>query len=518
MTRINLTALEGALDSLPSRHPGPGGVAGVVMDGRIIATRAWGFADLDSGQVLTPETRLPICSISKQFTCAALLAELPDPAVLDHQIARLLPRYTDPLPTMRQLCDNQSGLRDYWALTVLQGARAEQEFTRDDALRLIALNRTGHFAPGTRYSYSNGNFRIISELLEAHTGENLETLYRRHIWSPAGMERTLLTADTRHPADGVTGYEGSEATGYFPARNGITWIGDAGISSSLRDMLAHECWIDATREDENSLYRRISVPPRFADGRPARYGYGLMHDTVAGHAITGHSGALRGFRAYRMHARAARLSIVVMFNHEGDTYRAATSLFEAAMDHQPAPSGPVTRNWDGQWMGSDGLLTRVETGRNAALLRHATGPESLLPRPDGSLAARHVTLCRDGDALQMTRPGENLHETLTPVPRIDGPGAGDISGRYASDEMQADMTVEFRDGAAYARFQGLLGTGRWERLQPVGPDLWLLVTRRSMDAPAPGDWTLSLHRDGEGRVSGLSLGCWLARGIVYRRQ
>ena len=52
---------------------------------------------------------------------------------------------------------------------------------------------------------------------------------------------------------------------------------------------------------------------------------------------------------------------------------------------------------------------------------------------------------------------------------------------------------------------------------PAGPDLWTLVTRRSMDAPAPGEWTLQVQRDGEGRVSGLMLGCWLARGIVYAR-
>ena len=35
MTDLNLTALETALDALPKRHPGPGGVAGVMKDGKI---------------------------------------------------------------------------------------------------------------------------------------------------------------------------------------------------------------------------------------------------------------------------------------------------------------------------------------------------------------------------------------------------------------------------------------------------------------------------------------------------
>jgi len=36
-----------------------------------------------------------------------------------------------------------------------------------------------------------------------------------------------------------------------------------------------------------------------------------------------------------------------------------------------------------------------------------------------------------------------------------------------------------------------------------------------MDAPAPGDWTLSLIRDVAGHVTGFRLGCWLARQIDY---
>ena len=152
MTLIDLTALTHAFDALPKRFPGPGGVAGVMLEGKVIAARAWGYADLDTAQPMTTATRLPICSISKQFTCQVLLATFDDPARLGGRVAEFLPDFTGPLPTIGQLCDNQSGLRDYWALTVLQGAFAEQPFARSDALPLIARMKTGHFAPGTQYS------------------------------------------------------------------------------------------------------------------------------------------------------------------------------------------------------------------------------------------------------------------------------------------------------------------------------------------------------------------------------
>ena len=167
MTEIDLPALETALDALPKRYPGPGGVAGVVKDGKVVATRAWGYANLDTAAPMTAATRLPICSISKQFTCQVLLASVEDPARLDGRIADFLPNFTGPLPSLRQLCDNQSGLRDYWALTVLQGGKAEQVFAREDALPLIARMKTGHFPPGTAYSYCNCNYRIVSELIRS---------------------------------------------------------------------------------------------------------------------------------------------------------------------------------------------------------------------------------------------------------------------------------------------------------------------------------------------------------------
>lgn len=517
MPSLDLAALDAALDALPKHHPGPGGVAGVVKDGEVVATRAWGYANLDAAAPLTRRTRLPICSISKQFTCQVLLATIADPSDLDAKIRNFLPNFTGQLPTVRQLCDNQSGLRDYWALTVLQGAKAEQVFPREAALPLIARMKTGHFRPGTAYSYCNCNYRIVSELIEAETGEPLETLYRRHVWDPAGMATAVLTSDTRHPEDGVVGYEGNDSTGSFPAANGIFWIGDAGISASLDDMLAYETWIDATRDDEAGLYRRVSAKPAFSDGTPAAYGYGLAHHDIAGQHFTGHAGALRGFRAQRLNARNARLSVVVLFNHEGDTYAAAKSLAEAALRHEEPAPPPIPDGWDGQWLADDGLLVQVRCDRRTAALRYATGGERLTLAADGTLAAPDVVLFREDGGLAMTRSRENTAPALAPLAEVAAADPEEIAGRWTSDELEAELRIEARDGAAYARFTGLLGTGRMERMAPAGRDVWTIATRRSMDAPAPGDWTVVLDRDPAGHVTSLTLGCWLARALRYVR-
>ena len=518
MTTLDDAALARALDRLPLRFKGPGGVAGIVKDGRVIARRAWGFADLNRRTAMTQTLRLPICSISKQFTCGILLDQVADPSSLDHRVADYLPNFRDPLPTVKQLCDNQSGLRDYWALTVLQGAFPEQEFGRQDALPLLARMKTGHFPPGTAYSYCNNNFRIIAELIEVVTGRGMADLYAERIFAPAGMSTAILLPDTSAPADGVVGYEGNDNTGFFPAANGIYWIGDAGISASLDDMLAWEAHIDVTRADPAGLYNRLSAPPSFGDGAPATYGNGLSHDTVAGVATTGHGGALRGFREHRLHAASERLSVVVMFNHEADARGAAVSLLESALGFASQDQAVSLDGWDGLWLDAGrGLVLHTITEGGGVTLRYATNPAWLIVGPDGVARGGGISLQRDGETLSMRRDAENLTVTARRLAPVDFADGAALSGRYWSDELEASLLVESRDGSTFAAFDGMLGAGPMERMYPVASDVWVITTRRSMDASPPGDWTVQVQRDAIGTVNGLTLGCWLARRIAYRR-
>lgn len=517
---IDRAALDRALAALPAALRGPGGVAGVVADGKIVARHAWGYADLASGRAMTTALRLPICSISKQFTCAVLLDVAGDPSRLDGRVAEFLPNLAGERPRIVDLCNMQSGLRDYWAMTVLQGAHHDGIFSRADARPHLAAMRSTHFAPGMGYSYSNGNFRMLSDIIEDEAGRSLGELYADGIFARAGMETAALTPDTSAPADGMVGYEGNDATGFFPAQNRIFWTGDAGISASLDDMLAYERFIDATRDDAQSPYRRLSVPPTFRDGAPAAYGFGLAHEDLAGVHITGHGGALRGFRLQRLHAASRRVSVVVLLNHEGDVHAAALSLMRAALGlgDEPAPGRAVDPAWAGRYLDRErGLFLTVDTGGGEIAARFAWGPERLRATDGGMTATgAEMTLRRAEGGLQVTRPGDRIEGFAHRVLAQDDAGPG-IEGRYASDETGGTLEIISAGGALFGRFTGLLGAGPMHPVNPVGRDLLALACPRSMDAPAPGDWAIQVRRDGAGAVSGLVIGCWLARNVPYRR-
>lgn len=522
-------ALATALTQLPTRYPGPGGAAAVIHEGRIIARHSWGFANAETRRPFTPSTLFRMCSITKQFTCAVMLEAFPDPAVLNAAIAARLPKLSVPAPTALHLAHNQSGLRDYWAIAMLHGAPTESVFGDTEAARVIAGTQSLHFSPGTSYSYVNQNFRLLSDCMEEVSGKSFATLLREHIFSRYGMETAFLAADARAMPDGTDGYEGTEATGYRRAENNIYWTGDAGLGASLDDMIAWEKAIDAGRDDPASLYNRLTAPVTFDDGTAARYGFGLMRSVWQGDAVTGHGGALRGWRSHRMHVASQRLSVVVMFNHMSDAASAAAELAQAALalqpetdraDHIPAPemddAPPSETTFPGTYLEeTTGLALRVRRENDRLRLDYIYAPEFITetsPRAAGRSATR---LELRADALWMTRPQENRESLLRKLPET--PPHPDAAGLYHCAELAADLTVLNTGGALYGAFSGMLGQGRMERLQPLGDDVWLLPCLRALDHAPPGHWTLAFHRAENGTITGARIGCWLARNLSFRR-
>jgi D-aminopeptidase len=507
--------LNHVVDTLARTYPGPGGACAVLRNGETLVRHSWGWANAERRIPFSPATLFRMCSITKQFTCGLVLDAFPDPSALDAAIRARLPHLQGEPPSTLNLCHNQSGLRDYWALAMLQGAPAESPFGDTEAASLIAATRSLQFAPGTRYSYCNQNFRILSDILEERTGRSFADLLRTRIFGPAGMANAILAADTRALPDGTEGYEGTVETGFRAAKNRILWTGDAGLGATLDDMIAWERHIDATRDDAGSLYRRLAAPVSFADGAPAAYGFGLNRRTEFGRAITGHGGALRGWRSHRLHVAADRISVVVMFNHLSDAQAAAMDLLEAALNEtRPKPSPRPPPAWLGNYLEPEtGLSARVDARPDGRIrLRYGHSAELLDLRDDGSASNDATRLIWTRGALWMHRPSENLQSALAPIqPGPDLP----VAGTYICAELGAELSLVDAGGALYGAFSGCLGQGRMEVLERIGRDVWALPCPRALDQTPPGDWTLAFERDPAGKIKGLRVGCWLARQLQY---
>ena len=517
MSNTIAARLEACVKTLPTAYPGPGGAVAVLRAGEVLVRHTWGFANAERRFPFTPKTMFRMCSITKQFTCGVVLSAFPDPTVLDADIKALLPNLEQPAPGALHLCHNQSGLRDYWAVAMLQGSPVEAPFGDTEAARIIADTRTLHFTPGQHYSYVNQNFRILADIAQARTGRTFAELLRTHVFEPAGMEGAILAADTRAMPDGTEGYEGTQSTGFRAAENRIFWTGDAGLGASLDDMIAWERTIDSTRDDPSSIHTKLSAPVAFADGMPAEYGFGLNRRTVFGRKATGHGGALRGWRSQRFYLPAERISVVVMFNHMADAGAAAKCLLAAVLDE---PSPPPTSFAEPGWFGAyfvpeTALAARIDRQPDGKIrLTYGHSPELLDLQADGT-ATDGTTKLRPGpNGLWMDRPQDNFSARLMPAGGEPDPG---IAGRYRCDELDAELTIIDAGGVLYGAFSGFLGRGRMEILNPIAADLWALPCPRALDHTPPGDWTIHVSRDSANRPATIDVGCWLARHLHYER-
>lgn len=73
------------------------------------------------------------------------------------------------------------------------------------------------------------------------------------------------------------------------------------------------------------------------------------------------------------------------------------------------------------------------------------------------------------------------------------------------------------DGMLYGSFDGFFGKGPIHLMRALAEDVFALACPRAMDSSPPGDWTIVARRDASGKISAVTVGCWLARKLDFVR-
>ncbi|KAK3179286.1 hypothetical protein K4F52_009257 [Lecanicillium sp. MT-2017a] len=453
-----------------------------------------------------------------------MIARGGDPAKL---ISKCLGEILDPTLfrdtglTIRQLCHNQSGIRDYWALTVLWGAKPDGHFSiADHGPRMLERMKSLHFEPGTEYAYSNTNFFAVARAIEKATEQSLERLLDERIFAPANMKTARLCANTAEHPPPCIGYEGDENYGFYPGINRIEWAGDAGIAASLTDMVAYEQFIDRTR-DASQWYHMNSEAQQFKDGAPADYGNGLARKVVGGVTTIGHGGALRGYRLYRLYAPDPRISIVALLNQEhGDAGGVCEYILKQALSVEEKKYDVVhpSPDWTGTYLDTETQLAIAVTQGvpGQLLVKYHRKADKLRVVEPHRAESDDMTATLDGDSLHVQIPTDNRKIHATRIAKYDTealqPG---IAGDYHCAEIDSTLHCRGSGEMVYGSFDGFLGKGPVHLMRPLAKDVWALACPRAMDSTPPGDWTVIIHRDESGNVNKITAGCWLARKLQY---
>lgn len=516
----------------PCARPGsPGWTAGVVRDGALVLHAHAGLASLEHGVPIGPETRFRIASVTKQFTCAAilLLAREGRLSVEDEVRAHLpdLPAWEGGARiTLDHLMRNCSGLRDMLELMRMGGADLSLPCRREDLLAAIRRSTRLNFAPGTRFLYSNTNFLLLGLVVERVAGEPLGAFLERRIFAPLGMTRTRLTESTAEPVPGLaTGYL-PDGEGFLRAPHAFPLGGEGGLVSCVEDLALWERNFAAGVVGGTALGEELLRQAPFANGRMNGYARGLEATRYRGLRTAGHGGLWPGFKTCFLRVPERALAVIAIANHGGlDVHHLAHQVLDAAVEGEPGvhplpappPRGTLER-LAGRWLDREGGATLdlwLDAATGEPMARMHGVPFALAPTGDGRLAARR-------GAFEFTlTPGEQAIEIETDAGqvatfhRVAAEGAAlpaGLPGRYACAELGAAWII----GPDHAlRIDGPLVKAGPCRLEPVEGE----VFRAHLPGTLFPTWyDARARRDAAGRVAALSVSGARARDLLFNRE
>lgn len=449
----------------------PGCVVGVSQDGELRYAHAFGMADLERDVPLTPASVFDIGSTGKQFT-AALIAMLARRGALslEDEVQKYVPElpvYLSPI-TIRHLLHHTSGIRDYLGLMTLAGWPAENTYSEDTLLRLIARQEALNFRPGDEFLYSNSGYLLLGVVAQRVTGKSLRQLLRDEIFEPLGMGST----DTNDDASRIVK---ARALSYTPAAGGYrfepspsTGFGDGPVLTTAEDLCRWDANFYANHLDGGgrALIDAMQVSGRYNDASTTGYGLGLFLGRYRGLPVVSHGGGWAGYRSELLRFPEQRTSVIILANL-GSIF--VSELAKRVADIWLAPAFPEPLPaWVPGGRGAADLPPEV-AARVTGLYQEASGDLCEMTYADGCLAAevygRRLSLVALGGerfavsdgpcdmlfAWRMDGSEPTLAHTneifgarphvCNRLPAFDAPPPPDAAGDYHSAELDVTYTL-----------------------------------------------------------------------------
>ncbi len=294
----------------------PGLQVAVAVDGRLVWSEAFGYADLERRRPVSRETQFRIGSVSKPLTAAAV-AQLYEQGELD--LDAPVQRYVASFPakrypiTTRELAGHLAGIRHYRDQEFLlnrhfAGVVDGLSIFEDDSLL---------FPPGTKFSYSSYGWNLVSAVVEGASGEGFLPYMSEHVFRPLGMTHTAPDrVDSVVPHR--TQFYDRDSTGHFtiapPVDNSYKWAG-GGFLSTAEDLVKFGSALLAEGFLKAETLTLLFTTQRTSAGEPTGYGIGwFVGSDSLGHRRVFHGGGSVGGTAAFGVDRDSRVVVAILTN------------------------------------------------------------------------------------------------------------------------------------------------------------------------------------------------------------
>ena len=284
-----------------------------------------GLANVNDGIEIDENSVFDLASVSKQFTatCLYILQSRNQLSVEDYLREHLpeLPDYTQEIKIIN-LINHTSGIPDYINIATDLGIEFTDYLDNEKTLKILSEKKSPEFQPGSKFSYSNSNYLLLSLIVERVSGKPISRFANDNIFSPLGMNKTFYNECYPLLTPTVQGYyrESSEKN-YLPTQCIWTQTGDGAVFSSVSDLIKWGRNLSLNTKLPSDVVENLltPMPEKFLDKLVENYtpysaGLSVQEDFDQKSAL--HSGGWIGFCAFFVRHLESGLTLAVLSNRE----------------------------------------------------------------------------------------------------------------------------------------------------------------------------------------------------------
>ena len=298
----------------------PGLSVAVAVDGRIVYSEGFGYADLEQRVAAWPTTKFRIGSVSKSLTAVGLVQLVEQGKIdLDAPIQKYVPAFPDKgaVITTRMLAGHLAGIRHY----------KDDEFTISkhyekvaEGLKIFADDPLVS-PPGKEFHYSSYGFNLVSAVMESASGENFSAYMHEHVFAPLGLRNTVEDQPAEIIAERARFYDKpkdqpEENAPYVD--NSYKWAG-GGFLSTSEDLARFGSALLQPGFLKPASLRMLFTSQKTTEGKETGYGMGwFVSKSKSGQRIFQHSGGSVGGSSQLILYPDAHVVVAMICNFAGE--------------------------------------------------------------------------------------------------------------------------------------------------------------------------------------------------------
>jgi CubicO group peptidase (beta-lactamase class C family) len=361
-----------------------------------------GSANIELGVDINETHIFPSYSITKLFTSVLVMQQVEQGSLeLDSSILAYLPylpKQWEPV-TIEHLLNHTSGIPLYFGKTMDAGSFLSTK----KAVFLSLINEPQHFKIGTKNSYKNTGFLLLSAILEQSTGKSYQELVKEVIVSPLKLKNTGHTSAKDIIKNQVTSYRGAD--GQVRKNVNIDWpeytFSHSALYSTPDDLASFMSALVKGKFVSKKTLKDFWQPMKLADGEDGRYAFGFEYSNEDRYSRVGHDGGNHVKLRYYFNPKDSNDNFTLVYATNGNAYDVWTDVladsvmaiiapekFKMAALNERFLTNFLENDIDGlqqtykilsKAFNNEDKLVESYLINRAYALRYGAGPESSLP-------------------------------------------------------------------------------------------------------------------------------------------